>query len=165
MLRVSRPIEVVVLNCCVTATKVVRPVAVEQLNDLCEVRQRAGQAIDLVHNHRVDLMPGDVGKQPLQGRAFQRPAGEPAIVIGGLDQPPSLAPLAADESLASLALRVQRVEVLLQPFLGRFAGVDRAAPRRRRRRHGFTPKNRGPDQRAPVIRRATSDSERWCSPR
>src|SRR6266496_740921 len=91
---------------------------------------------------------------------FARAAGEPAIVVGGLDQPPSLAPLAADESLARLALRVQRVEVLLQSLLGRFACVNRATPYRRFRRHALTPKNRGPDQRAPVISRATSDIER-----
>jgi hypothetical protein len=55
---------------------------------------------------------------------------------------------------------VQRVELLLQPFFGGFAGVDGAAPYRRLRRHALRPKKRGPDQRAPVIRRATSDSER-----
>src|SRR3977135_4657255 len=103
----------------------------------------------------------DFGKQALQRRALQRAAGEPAIIVGGLDQPPSLAPLAADESLARLALRVQRVEVLFQPFLGRFACVNCAASYWRFRRHAFTPKNRGPDQRAPVIWRATSDSERY----
>src|SRR4051794_999546 len=101
----------------------------------------------------------------LQGRALQRAAGQPAIIIGGLDQPPALAALTADERLAGFALRMQRVEILLQPFLGRFAGVDGAAPWRGFTGHPFSPKKRGPDQRAPVIRRATSDSERYRSPR
>jgi hypothetical protein len=52
-------------------------------------------------------------------------------------------------------LRMQRVEVLLQPLFCGFAGIDRAAA------HGAQiPKKRGPDQRAPVMIRATSDSER-----
>src|SRR5260221_13061742 len=101
----------------------------------------------------------DIGEEALQGRALQRAAGTPAIIIGGLDQPPALAPLAADKGLAGFALRLQRVELLIQPVLGGFAGVDGAAPYRRRR-HAFKPKKRGPDQRVPVIRRATADSER-----
>jgi hypothetical protein len=36
-------------------------------------------------------------------------------------------PLALDEGLAGLALRLQRIEFLIEAFLGRFAGVDRAA--------------------------------------
>ena len=39
-------------------------------------------------------------------------------------------PLAPDVGLAGLALGMQGVEVLLQPFLGRFAGVDGAANNR-----------------------------------
>src|SRR5260221_13237094 len=102
----------------------------------------------------------DIGEEALQGRTLQSAAGKPAIIIGGLDQPPALAPLAADKGLAGFALRLQRVELLIQPVLGGFAGVDRAAPYRRPRRHAFKPKKRGPDQRVPVIRRATADSER-----
>src|SRR3954470_391241 len=96
----------------------------------------------------------------LQGRALQRAAGQPAVIVGGLDQPPALAALAADERLAGFALRMQRVEILLQPFFRRFAGVDGAAPYHSFAGHVFSPKKRGPDQRAPVIRRATSDSDR-----
>jgi hypothetical protein len=52
---------------------------------------------------------------------------------------------------------MEGVEVLLQPLLGRLAGVDRAAPEHRfsgfhDRLPGagtFSPKNRGPDQRVP----------------
>src|SRR5260221_799862 len=101
----------------------------------------------------------DIGEEALQGRALQRAAGKPAIIIGGLDQPPALAPLAADKGLAGFALRLQRVELLLQPVLGGFAGVDGAAPYRRRR-HGLRPKKRGPDQRVPGIKLAISDTER-----
>ena len=53
-LRVNRPIEVVVLNCCVTETKDT-PCWIEELDQLGEVRQRAGQAVDLVDDDKVDL--------------------------------------------------------------------------------------------------------------
>ena len=35
--------------------------------------------------------------------------------------------LAGDEGLAGFALRLQRIEFLLEPLLGRFASVDRTA--------------------------------------
>src|SRR5207249_7807470 len=54
-------------------------------------------------------------------------AREPAIIVAGFGQYPALVPLAADIGLAGFALRLQRVELLLKPFLGGFAGVDRAA--------------------------------------
>src|SRR5882757_10068423 len=65
-------------------------------------------------------------------------AREPAIVIAGSGQQPTLVLLAADVGLAGFALRRERIEFLLEPFLGGFAGVDRAtsaarvSPRHRR---------------------------------
>jgi hypothetical protein len=44
--------------------------------------------------------------------------------VGGLDQAPTFARLTSDECLACLALRMQRVVVLLQAFLRGLAGVD-----------------------------------------
>src|SRR5437762_636631 len=55
------------------------------------------------------------------------PPENPTIVIAGFGQYPALVALAADEGLAGFALRRQRIEFLLEPFLGGFAGVDRAA--------------------------------------
>lgn len=70
--------------------------------------------------------------------------------------------LAGDIGGASLVLRIKRVEVLIEAFLGGFAGVDGAADAGRG--HGFEvlvrPKKRGPDQWAPVICRAMAESER-----
>src|SRR5207248_9591628 len=118
-------------------------------------------------------------EQPLQSRPIHRRAGEPAIIITGTQANPALVALAGDEGLTGLALRLQRIEFLLEPLLGGFAGVDRAAdgssPTRavgRRPRHWpaqaeeearaffVRPKNRGPDQCAPVIRSAMTVSER-----
>src|SRR4051794_22518686 len=92
----------------------------------------------------------------LQGRALQCAAGQPAIIVGGLDQPPALATLAADERLTRFALRMQGVEVPFHPFLGGFAGVNGPAPLYGLAAHPFSPKKRGPDQRDRDLRRRSS---------
>jgi hypothetical protein len=48
---------------------------VEQLDQLNEIRQRAGQPVDFVDNDDIDLAVPDVGQKPLQGRALGRAAG------------------------------------------------------------------------------------------
>src|SRR6478672_11110099 len=60
------------------------------------------------------------------GRSIDR-AGEPAIVVAVSDQLPAFVRLTLDVSLGGLALVVERVELLLQAAVGRYAGVDRAA--------------------------------------
>ena len=82
--------------------------------------------------------------------------------------------LAEDIGGAGLALRVERVERLLQPLRGALAGVDRAADRPVDRlrgsalRHGAAPSRRpkkaGPLRRLPVISRAMTESERQSRP-
>jgi hypothetical protein len=41
---------------------------IEQLDQLCEVRQRSGEAIDLVDDDDVDLPASDIVQEPLQVR-------------------------------------------------------------------------------------------------
>jgi hypothetical protein len=48
---------------------------VEQLDQLGKVGERAGQAVDLVHHHHVDLAGAHLGEQSLQSRAVERGAG------------------------------------------------------------------------------------------
>jgi hypothetical protein len=69
----------------------------------------------------------DIGHQQLQRRPLHRRAGQPAVVVMSLDQAPTLTRLAANEGLAGLALRMQRVELLLQAFFRGFARVDGAS--------------------------------------
>ena len=126
-LSVSRPIELVVLNCWVTETNDT-PSCVEELDEPGKVGERAGQPVDLVDDHDVDPAGPDIGEQALQRGALQIATREPAIVIAVLANHPALVPLAADEGLAGFALRGERIEFLLEPFLGGLAGVDRAAP-------------------------------------
>ncbi len=57
----SRPIEVVVLNCLVTATNEI-PCASNSSTILAEVGQRAGQAIHLVDDYDIDEAFTDIGE-------------------------------------------------------------------------------------------------------
>jgi len=167
-----------VLNCCVTENKRRAP-RVEDLDDLGKIGERAGQPVDLVDDHGIDPPRRDVGEQLLQRRPLHRRAGEPAVVISLGQAHPAFVPLAVDESLAGFALRLQRIELLLEPLLGGFAGVDRTADPfnppcsgKHKSPHQpapaaaeavaslIKPKNRGPDQCAPVIRLAMTLSER-----
>jgi hypothetical protein len=69
----------------------------------------------------------DVGKQFLQRRLLHRAAGKAAIIIAVTAQFLSLMRLAFDVGLRGLALRIERVEILLKPLVTRDPGVDRAA--------------------------------------
>ena len=62
---------------------------VEQLHQLGEVSQRAGQTVDLVDDDDVDLAAADVAQHLSQRRAVEGGAGQTAIVIPGPDQPPA----------------------------------------------------------------------------
>src|SRR5262249_50827499 len=70
----------------------------------------------------------NIGEQALQSRRLHIATGEPAIVIAGSRRCPALVLLAADVGLAGFALSRERVEFLVEPLLGGFAGVDRATP-------------------------------------
>ena len=83
------------------------------------------------------------------------PAGDTAIVVVVVEQFPTLMLLTCDLGGTGLALCVERVEVLFQSVFRALAGIDGAADTT----HQVSPKNRGPDQWAPVIRLATADSE------
>ena len=74
--------------------------------------------------------------------------------------------LASDIGLRGIVLGIERVEVLLEPLVGRDAGIDRAANRFcGSGLHAETsflglsrrPKNLGPFQRVPVMAKAICD--------
>ena len=131
---------------------------VEELDHADEVGERPGQPVDLVDDHDIDLAGGDVGEQPPQRRPLDRAAGEAAVVVVGVERPPAFAGLAPDVGSTGGALRVQAVEVLLEPLLGALAGVERAAPDRPAHGAGRRrPKNFGPFQREPAIAVAAAE--------
>jgi hypothetical protein len=43
----------------------------DEFDQLGEIRKRAGEAIDLVHHHDVDLSGPEIGEQALQGGAIE----------------------------------------------------------------------------------------------
>src|SRR5438270_4941537 len=138
-LRVKRPIDVVVLNCCVTETKeeplvsristILAKSASERVSRSIPVGLQSFQSLaeDLVNDDGVDPTRRDVGEQSLQSGPIHCGAGEPAVVISRAQAHPAFVALAVDEGLASFALRLQRIEFLLEPLFGRFAGIDRTA--------------------------------------
>src|ERR1019366_213994 len=63
----------------------------------------------------------------LQGRALYRAAREASVVVHVRKRDPSGVTLARDVGLTCFALRVERVELLLEPIIGRLPRVDRAA--------------------------------------
>ena len=99
---------------------------IEEFDDFGEVKERTRQAIDLVDHHNVYLAGIDVGQQCLQPRSVHSAARESAIVILGAYGGPPFVPLAQDEGLARLSLRMEGIERLFEAFLRRLAGVDRA---------------------------------------
>ena len=125
-LRVSRPMDVVVLNCWVTETNDTL-VAVEDLDHPREIHQGAGQTVDLVDDDHIDGSCLDVGKQLLQGRALHRPARDAAIIISLGNELPAETALRADIGFTGLPLGIERVEFLLETLFGGFPGVDSAA--------------------------------------
>ena len=147
------------------------PGGVEDRDDAGEVGQRPGQPVDLVDDHDIDAAGRHVGEQLAQAGAVHRAAGEAAVVVAAGQGGPALVLLAQDVGRAGLALRVERVERLLQPLVAGDAGIDRAAdaaggglgdhgasPSRR-------PKKAGPLRRVPVISRAIDESEPQLWPR
>jgi hypothetical protein len=68
---------------------------VEELDQLGEVGERAGQPIDLIDDDHIDASGLHVDEQLLQGRPVHRSAGEAAVVIVISDQPPAFMRLAA----------------------------------------------------------------------
>src|SRR5271169_275324 len=104
-------------------------VSVEDLNHLGEVRKRSRQPIDLIDDHDVDQALFDVRQQQLERRTLHRRTGKTAVVIMCLAQSPALPLLTPDVRFTSLALGVQRIEVLLQAFFRGLTGVDRATQR------------------------------------
>ena len=145
-----------------------RAPGIQDLDDLGKIGDRAGQPVDLVDDQGVDPSRGDIVEQLLQRRPIDRRAGEPDVIIHRAPAHPTFGPLAVDEGLANFALCLQRIEFRVEPLLGGFAGVDRAADGlplndlgdQNARARLLTPKSRGPDQCAPVIFSAITVSER-----
>ena len=124
------------LNCWVTATNDI-DLRVKRLDQLGEVGERSGETVDLVDDDHVDPAEFDFAEQPFQGRALKVAPGIGGVVVMLGQELPSLRSLTLYICLAGLPLRVEGIELLIEPVLGRFAGIDGAAQRSLRlSRHG-----------------------------
>src|SRR5882672_2661060 len=94
-LSVSRPIDVVVLNCWVTETNETPWVSNSSTS-------LAKSAIDLVDDNDVNLSGADIVQQLLKIGTIGRPAGVSPVVIAGPDQGPAGMGLAFDVGLGGL---------------------------------------------------------------
>jgi hypothetical protein len=104
-----------------------RTLGVEDLDDLGKIGERAGQPVDFVDDNGVHPPRLNIGEQLLQIGPIHRRAGETAVIISRVQAHPAFVPLALDEGLTGFALRLQRIELLFEPLLGRLGGVDRTA--------------------------------------
>ena len=140
---------------------------IECLDDLGKVSQRPRQPVYLIDNDGIDSPGGDVLKQAFEGRPFHVPPGVAAVIVFGGNRLPALMPLAENIGFTGFTLGMERVEGLLETFLGGFPGVYRATHARGNCHTVFflVPKNRGPDQGVPVISRAILDRLVKCRPR
>jgi hypothetical protein len=100
---------------------------VEHLDELGEVGQRSGEAIDLIDDDHVDPFGLHLQEELLQCGTLYRSTGKAAVVIAGSNQRPTLMGLALDVGFGSFPLGVEGVELLLQPRVGGDPSVDRAA--------------------------------------
>jgi hypothetical protein len=96
----------------------------KDLDQLGEVHQGAGQAVDLVDHDAVDLAGLDVGQQALQGGPLQGTAGEAAVVVTVGHQDRALAALAGHVGLAGVPLGVEGVERHIEALVGRLARIE-----------------------------------------
>src|SRR5881227_1074057 len=124
-LSVRRPIELVVLNCCVTETNDIPCASKSSTSRAKSASERVSRST--LYTTTISMRPARISvSKALRRGSLEIAAREPAIVIAGSGQQPTLVLLAANVGLAGFALRRERIEFLLQPFLGGFAGVDRA---------------------------------------
>ena len=80
---------------------------VEELDQLGEVRQRAGQTVDLVDHDNIDLASSHIIEQALQGRAVGIAAREAAVVVFGSEKGPACMSLAANIRLRGIVLGIE----------------------------------------------------------
>src|SRR5271154_3307139 len=123
-LSVSRPMEVVVLNCWVTETNDT-PWASNSSTSLAKSASER-QAVDLVDDNNVELSRADIVKQSLQVGTVGGPTGVSAIIISRSNQGPAGMGLTFDISRGRFVLGIQRIELLVESVFGGDAGVDRA---------------------------------------
>jgi hypothetical protein len=104
-----------------------RIVRIEDVDNLGEIGERPGQAVDLVNDNDLNLAGLDIGEEPPERRPLHRAAREASVVVHVGARDPSGVALTHDIGFASLPLSIERIELLREALVGRLPGVDRAA--------------------------------------
>jgi hypothetical protein len=122
----SRPIGVDGVELLESPRRTRRYALVEDLHDPGEVEQRATEAVHLVDHDAVDLPGFDVFEQPLAMRADRRSRLEnPPSSYCSSTALPTFVSLARDVGQSRVAATASsELSFEVQPFLGRFPGVD-----------------------------------------
>ncbi len=102
---------------------------VKILDEFGEIPERSGQPIDLVDDDDIDLPALHGLQQFRQTGSIEIAAGIPTVVVVARRELPSFVRLTADIGPTGFALSIERIEILLQPTVGRHAGVNRAPQR------------------------------------
>ena len=81
--------------------------AVEDIDELGKIGERACQPVDLVNDDHIDLAFLDVGDQPPQGWPLHRAAGKPAAIIQRRQHRPAFVLLGCNEGGAGFPLGIE----------------------------------------------------------
>src|ERR1017187_5378972 len=88
-----------------------------------EIEQRAAEAVDFIHQHAIDGTRLHLHQQISEGRPVHARATETSVVVVLGQYDPACLALAQNIGFRRLALRVQGIEILFEPFIGRLARV------------------------------------------
>ena len=126
MFSVRRPSELVVLNCWVTETNVAPCLSSTSMIRAKSSSERVSRST--LYTTTQFAAPASISaEQPLQRGPVHVGAGVAAVVVLLRQGGPAFVTLAVDEGLGRLALGVQRIERLIESFVGGLPGVDGAA--------------------------------------
>ena len=96
----------------------------ESLDNAGEIDQRSTQPVNLVDDHAFDSAVANVIQEMFKGGPIQATTAKATIVITLRKGNKPFAALAGDKGLRGLALRIERVELLIQTLVCGFAGID-----------------------------------------
>src|SRR5262249_28687843 len=102
-------------------------VLVEDLHDAGKIEEGATEAVDFVDEYDIDLAGDNVLQESLQRGPVQVAAAKAAVIVALGQTDPALVLLAGKVRLCGFPLCIERVEFLLQAFLGGLAGVHGTA--------------------------------------
>src|SRR5262249_23968502 len=93
-------------------------VLLECLHQPCKVEQRTAESVDTMSQHTIDLPSLDIGRESLECRAVEIAAAIATVVVAGSKRSPTSMGLAVDVCFGGFPLGIERIEILIESFLG-----------------------------------------------